>query len=86
MKIKEIREKESNHLVLELKDLDKKLFELRSQSVTEKLEDPTMLGKVRRDIARVKTVIRQRELEEAAKAASAAASAASASQPQPATT
>ena len=36
------------------------LFELRSQAVTEKLEDPTQLPKTRRDIARVLTVLHDR--------------------------
>jgi ribosomal protein L29 len=36
------------------------LFDLRAQSVTEKLEDPTQLGKTKRDIARVLTALRQR--------------------------
>ena len=67
MTTKEIREKESNHLKTELLEKQKHLFDLRSQAVTEKLEDPTQLGKTKKDIARIKTVIRQRELEQAAK-------------------
>ena len=67
MTTKEIREKESNHLKTELLDQQKHLFDLRSQAVTEKLEDPSQLRKTKKDIARIKTVIRQRELEQAAK-------------------
>jgi large subunit ribosomal protein L29 len=63
MTIKEIREKETEHLGHELLERRKHMFDLRSQAVTEKLEDPSQLKKTRRDIARMKTVLRQRELE-----------------------
>ena len=61
---KELREKEAGHLDHELADKLKHLFDLRSQAVTEKLEDPSQLGKTRRDIARIKTALRQRVLEQ----------------------
>jgi large subunit ribosomal protein L29 len=64
MKMKEIIEKETGHLEHELIEKRKHLFELRSQAVTEKLEDPSQLGKARRDIARIKTALRQRVLEQ----------------------
>lgn len=64
MKIKEIREKETSHLVHELAELQKHLYALRSQAATEKLEKSSELGKARKDIARIQTVIRQRELAE----------------------
>jgi large subunit ribosomal protein L29 len=70
MKMKEIRLKETDHLRHELAEQQKHLFTLRTQSVTEKLEDPSQLGKARKEIARLKTVLHQRELE-AAKSASA---------------
>jgi large subunit ribosomal protein L29 len=65
MKIKEIREKSDEALKIELAERLKHLFDLRSQSVTEKLEDPSQLGKTRKDISRIKTIIRQRQLEAA---------------------
>jgi large subunit ribosomal protein L29 len=68
MNNKEIREKTSEALRHELTDQQKHLFDLRSQAVTEKLEDPSQLLKVRRSIARMKTILRQRELEEQAAA------------------
>lgn len=68
MKIKEIREKESDAIVAELKDKQKHLFDLRTQAVTEKLEDPSQLLKARRDIARMKTVLRERQKAEQSKA------------------
>ena len=52
-------------------EAQKHLFDLRTQAVTEKLEDPTQLRKTKRAIARIKTVLRQRELE-AAKSGKAA--------------
>lgn len=65
MKIKEIKEKETGHLAHELADQQKHLFDLRTQAVTEKLEDPSQLGKTKKTIARMKTVLRQRQIEEA---------------------
>lgn len=63
MTVKEIREKETGHLTEELVERRKHLFNLRSQAVTEKLEDPTQLRKTRKEIAQVQTILRQRELE-----------------------
>ena len=50
----------------ELAEKRKHLFDLRSQAVTEKLEDPSQLRKTKKDIARIKTVIRQRAIEQQA--------------------
>ena len=63
MTVKEIREKETDHLKHELEEKRKHLFDLRSQAVTEKLEDPSQLRKTRKDIARMQTILRQRDLE-----------------------
>src|SRR5688500_8434019 len=63
MTSKEIREKETGHLNHELVEAQKKLYELRGQAVTEKLEDPSQLRKTRRSIARMKTILRERTLE-----------------------
>ena len=72
MKIKEIREKDNASLNEELNNLRKHLFDLRSQAVTEKLENPSQIGKARKDIARMKTILRQRQIEEQNKAAAGA--------------
>ena len=61
MKIKEIRQLSDEELTTELDRLRRHLFDLRSQAVTEKLEDTTMVGRAKRDIARLLTVIRDRE-------------------------
>ena len=63
MTVKEIREKETEHLTHELSEKRKHLFALRSQAVTEKLEDPSQIGKTRKEIAQMMTILRQREIE-----------------------
>ena len=68
MKLKELREKETDHIRHELAEQQKHLYTLRTQAVTEKLEDPSQLRKAKKQIAQIKTVLRERELE-AAKAA-----------------
>jgi len=71
-KTKEYRDKAVDALQLDLTEKQKHLFDLRSQAVTEKLEDPSQIGKTRKEIARIKTVIRQHEIEETKKSASKA--------------
>ncbi len=66
MKIQEIRELSDEELHAELERLRRHLFDLRAQAVTEKLEDPSMLKKTRRDIARILTVLREYEMAAAA--------------------
>ncbi len=63
MTVKEIREKETQHLTHELAEKRKHLFDLRSQAVTEKLEDPSQLRKTRKEIAQMQTILRQRQME-----------------------
>ena len=64
MKMKEILEKQGEQLDHELVEKLKHLYDLRSQAVTEKLEDPSQIAKTRKDIARIKTVMRQRQIEQ----------------------
>lgn len=61
MKIKDITEMRPDELQETLQQLERHLFDLRSQAVTEKLENTKAVCNARRDIARVKTVIRQRQ-------------------------
>ena len=68
-KAKEFRESETGHLNSELAEKQKHLFDLRSQAVTEKLEDPSQLKKTKKEIARIKTILRQREIESSKKSA-----------------
>ena len=67
MKTKEIREKDTPAIELELKEMQKHLFDLKTQAVTEKLENPRQLRNARRNIARMKTILRQRTQEQAQK-------------------
>lgn len=60
MKISELRELKIDELHMELDRLRRHGFDLRSQAVTEKLEDSSQLGKTKRDIARVLTVLSER--------------------------
>jgi large subunit ribosomal protein L29 len=60
-KLKELRDKNVEDLRREIAEKQRHLFDLRSQAVTEKLEDPTQIGKTRKEIARIKTIIRERE-------------------------
>lgn len=62
MKANEIREKSPAELEQRLMELKKDLFYLRMQHATNHLDNPTKITAVRRDIARVKTVIREKEL------------------------
>jgi len=64
MTVKELREKETPQLQHDLVDRRRHLFDLRSQAVTEKLEDPSQLGKTRKEIARILTILHQRALEQ----------------------
>lgn len=59
MKAKQYREMSKDELQVRLDELEKHLFDLRSQAVTEKLENSKSIINVRRDIARVKTIIRE---------------------------
>jgi large subunit ribosomal protein L29 len=60
MKVSELRELKTEELHAELDRLRRHSFDLRSQRVTEKLEDPSQLGKTRRDIARLFSVLSER--------------------------
>jgi len=62
MKASEIRERTQDELDKELKDLKGELFKLRFQLATNQLDNPMKLKDVKKSIARVKTVMREREL------------------------
>ena len=75
MKPAEYREMSDEQLGLTLKEVIKNLFHLRFQSATERLETPSELLKARREVARIKTILRERQLA-AARAQAAAPGAA----------
>ena len=62
MKASEIVEMTHNELQNELRELKSELFKLRFQLATNQLENPMKVKDVKKSIARVKTVIRQREI------------------------
>ena len=64
----ETRKMQDEEIRQELARLRRHLYDLKSQAVTEKLEDPTQLSKTRRDIARLLTEQRRRELAHTAEA------------------
>jgi large subunit ribosomal protein L29 len=65
MKMKEIRELSDEELQAELERLRRHEFDLRAQAVTEKLEDPSLITKTKRDIARLLTAIKERQAQAA---------------------
>ena len=66
MKAKEIRELSVEELEVKLTDLKRDLFNLRLQNATNQLDNPTRIAEVKRDIARVNTILREHQLTEKA--------------------
>lgn len=62
MKAKEVRGKEDAELRFDIETLEKELFDMRFRSLTEGIQDPSKIRRVRRDIARMRTVLREREM------------------------
>jgi large subunit ribosomal protein L29 len=60
MKANELRQKNDADLEKELLDLRKAQFSLRMQVATQQLNNTSQIGKVRKDIARLKTIKRER--------------------------
>ena len=67
MKANEIRDKSVDELTKTLGDLEEQLFKLRFQKSTGQIEDPTKIRVVRKDIARVLTVMNERKAQEVSK-------------------
>lgn len=66
MKANEIRTKSVEDLNSQLKDLKAELFNLRFQLAINQLENPMRIKAVKKDIARIKTVLRETEIREGA--------------------
>ena len=62
MKATEVREMSAKELETKLKDLKQELFNLRFQHATNQLDNPLRIPAVKKDIARVKTVLREKEI------------------------
>jgi large subunit ribosomal protein L29 len=69
----EIRGLTTEELERELRRRTEELFNLRFQAMTEQLTNPALVPQLRRDIARLKTILREREQQEAAEAEAPAA-------------
>ena len=64
MNVKEIRDLSNNELNEQIKTLKEELFNLRFQKVTGQLENPMRIREIKKTIARIKTVLTERELSE----------------------
>jgi len=62
MKAEEIRDWDDTEVHARLSELKEEQFRLRFRSATMELENPRVLRQIRRDIARLKTIVREREL------------------------
>jgi len=60
MKAKQFRQISTDELKDQVEQLRKKLFELRSQAVTETLENNKIIRNTKHDVARIKTILRER--------------------------
>ncbi len=64
LKIKELRELSNKELETKIREAKKELFNLRMKQSTGTLEKPSKIKELRKDVARMKTIIRERELTE----------------------
>lgn len=62
MKPAEVREMTTDEIAARIEQLQEELFRLRFRRATMELENPMLLRTIKRDIARLKTVLREREL------------------------
>ena len=74
----EIRDLNESDILARINELEEERFRLKFRGATENLEDPLRLRMIRKDVARLKTVLRERELGGAAGSAGAASTAAGA--------
>jgi large subunit ribosomal protein L29 len=61
MRAEEIREMTLDDITARIRELEEEQFRLRFRSATEPLEDPLRLRVIRRDVARLKTVLREKQ-------------------------
>ena len=67
MKVNEIRNLTTEEIIAKIKESKEELFNLRFQQATGNLEKPSRIRELRHQVARLKTVLRERELAEANK-------------------
>ena len=61
MKARDLRERSTEDLATLKASLEKDMFSYRMKNWTDQLEDTSLLGKTRRDLARIQTILRERE-------------------------
>ena len=74
MRAEEIREMAKDDIAARIRELEEEQFRLRFRSATEALEDPLRFRVIRKEIARMKTILRERQLAQSASAAPRSAS------------
>ncbi len=62
MKISEIRDLSSQEIIDKIQDLKEELFNLRFQNAMNQLENPKRISAVKKDIAKLKTILKEQEL------------------------
>lgn len=62
MKVKELRDKSNEELAHELRELSAEVFNLRSRRITGQLDKPHRFKEIRKTVARIKTILNEREL------------------------
>jgi large subunit ribosomal protein L29 len=68
MKVNEIRNLTTEEIIAKIKETKEELFNLRFQQATGNLDKPSKIKDLRHTVARLKTVLREREIEEQGKA------------------
>ena len=62
MKANEIRDLSAEEIVVKIQDLKEELFNLRFQNATNQLDNPMRIPAVKKDIAKLKTILREKEM------------------------
>ncbi len=62
MKANEIRNLSAEEIVVKIQDLKEELFNLRFQNATNQLDNPMRIPAVKKDIAKLKTILKEKEL------------------------
>ena len=62
MKANEIRDLSAEEIVVKIQDLKEELFNLRFQNATNQLDNPMRIPAVKKDIAKLKTILKEKEL------------------------
>ncbi len=61
-RLKELREKEDSELLFDVQTLERELFDLRFKASAEGLANPSRIRAIRREVGRIRTLLRERDL------------------------